>query len=67
MKTWNIYRLDGSYVGQSQARKAEVAFLQYTAIFRNTITLSEISAEEIEPGVCKVTFEGVSYILRAAR
>jgi hypothetical protein len=65
MATWNIYNADGQYIAQAQAVNAEAAFCQYMALFTQTLIMSsDITAKEIEPGVCEIKHKGETFIVR---
>jgi hypothetical protein len=66
MTTWNIYKSDGLYLGQSKARNAETAFCDYMALVigQPAIGPNEIKANEIEPGVCEITYNKEVFTVR---
>jgi hypothetical protein len=66
MTTWNISKSDGHYIGQSKALNAEVAFCQYMPIYyKRLVDPEDVTAEELEPGVCEIKYYGETFILRA--
>lgn len=67
MTTWNIYKLDGHYLGQAKARNAETAFCDYMALVsgKPRIDLQDITAKEIEPHVCEITYNKEVFTARA--
>lgn len=68
MTTWNIYKLDGHYVGQAAAASAESAFCRYMSLYHTgpaPLTRNDVQATKIEPGVYEIMYKGETYILRA--
>jgi hypothetical protein len=66
MTIWNIYKPDGSYVGQSRGHSAAAAFCQYMSLFSGPkpVLIQDIEADEIEPIVFQITYNGEVYIAR---
>jgi hypothetical protein len=62
MTNWNIHSVDGTYIGQSEALKAETAFCQYMELRGHTITERDIRAVQLSDGSCLLTYAGRDYI-----